>query len=189
MSAATETSEPLFECVEDALKFCFRYNHEQYSKPLDGKPLGSGKGLVGNDGAGQAGMISREVRALGDMAHSVLFVKYAEQHSECPMCHSQKPADDWRGICRWIAEEMRKEIAPEAHIKLMSLLVERHFSVRKPALTDVASRFGDGESKVKHIAAALKPALIALESKATRRLRDRLGELKMIQAPDVDEAA
>lgn len=177
------SEEYLFDSAHDALLFSFRFCGQQYAKApsiFRRAGIGTGKGLAGLDGAAQAGFISQEVRALGLLHRYALIARFAERFTQCSQCGSHANTAEWLGACRWLAEEMRKEVAPDAHIRLMDLLVQRHFSVHKRTLADIATQFGDGESKVKHINAALNPVLKRLELAATARMEERLASLGII---------
>lgn len=67
--------EKLFRTTEDALRFMFSYSMAQQGRPLADRlasPSGrNGKGLSGNDGAGQAGMVRRFV----DGADSIEYLR------------------------------------------------------------------------------------------------------------------
>lgn len=184
--------EFLFDTARDALLFSFRYCNQQYAKApelVKGRVIGSGKGLRGLDGAGQAGFISQEVRALGQLHHHVLVARFTDRFTQCSMCGSAAHTGEWLGVCRWLTEEMRKELAPEAHIRLMDLLVQRHFSYQKRTLADISTQFGDGESKVKHYNAKLVPALKKIESVAQAKIEERLTALGIVESDGVEHVA
>lgn len=66
----TETkSEALFESGYDACRFAYCYSGQQYAmtalaKMMKGGPCGTGKGLVGLDGAAVAGTVKRHVEGM-----------------------------------------------------------------------------------------------------------------------------
>jgi hypothetical protein len=185
------SNDYLFDTSRDALMFAFRFCGQQYAKApelMKGKVIGSGKGLIGLDGAGQAGFISREARSLPKAQFYALLARFTDRFNPCTKCGTEQPTDEWMGACKWLAEEYRIELAPEAHIKLMTLLVQRHFSPHKRSLADIATFFGDGLSKVKHINAKLSPALKKLEGTAQAKIDERLTYLGIVHS-DSDEAA
>lgn len=79
--------EALFKSAADALRFAFNFSHQQYDRPLmnrlAGGESGSGKGLSGLDGAGQAGMIRRELSGLSNLYRAALIAQYAPRTFEC----------------------------------------------------------------------------------------------------------
>ncbi|POR52772.1 hypothetical protein B0G62_10469 [Paraburkholderia eburnea] len=71
----SETTEKLFRTPQDALVFAFNYSMQRGDRPLVDRLAApaarTGKGLSGNDGAGQAGMIRRFI----DGSDSVDYLK------------------------------------------------------------------------------------------------------------------
>lgn len=66
---AETKSEALFESGYDACRFAYCYSGQQYAmtalaKMMKGGPCGTGKGLVGLDGAAVAGTVKRHVEGL-----------------------------------------------------------------------------------------------------------------------------
>ena len=65
----TYESTPLFRSGYEACVFAYAYSSQQYSltamaKMMRGGPMGSGRGLVGLDGAAVAGSVKRHISAL-----------------------------------------------------------------------------------------------------------------------------
>ena len=105
-------TEPVFASVESALTFAFRYAGQQ-SPPTPMRRLGteanlgSGRGLVGLDGAAQAGLILRELDKLPKPQRWVLTVRFGDVRRECPCCGQPAPSAEWLdavdGLC-WCEE-------------------------------------------------------------------------------------
>jgi len=78
---APAEADPLFASAYDALAFAFRFNAQQYSPTpmarLMRGQIGSGKGLVGIDGAAQAGFILGVVERLGEWEKAALAARFA----------------------------------------------------------------------------------------------------------------
>lgn len=78
---AVQLEEPLFDSAWAALAFAFRYSTQQYSPTpmarLMRGSIGSGKGLVGLDGAAQAGIIRAEVDKLKSFERSAVIARFA----------------------------------------------------------------------------------------------------------------
>lgn len=77
------TEEPLFRSASDALRFAYLFSGEQYPLTIMAKMMrgicGSGKGLVGIDGAAQAGLILRMVKDLSSQHQAALGARYLER--------------------------------------------------------------------------------------------------------------
>lgn len=72
---------PLFDSGFDACRFAYAYSSQQYAmtamaKIMRGGSVGSGKGLVGLDGAAVAGTIKRHVEALDDQSHAAIMSRH-----------------------------------------------------------------------------------------------------------------
>ena len=80
------SDEVLFKSAADALRFAFNYSHQQYDRPLMNRMMGGeggGKGLAGQDGAGQAGMIVSRLKQLPHVHLMVLAVRFIPRSSPC----------------------------------------------------------------------------------------------------------
>lgn len=77
----------MFITPHDALLFAFRFSDQQYAISKLGKMLkgaiGSGKGLVSTDGAGQAGMILQEVARLPEVEQACIVCRYSLRFATC----------------------------------------------------------------------------------------------------------
>lgn len=100
----TLTENVLFQSAADALRFAFNFSHQQYDRPLMNRlasgTSGDGKGLSGMDGAGQAGMIRRELRELSNLYQAVLIARYAPRSFPCSCgrscCGGESLNFEWR---------------------------------------------------------------------------------------------
>lgn len=73
--------EALFRSGHEACRFAYAYSSQQYAmtamaKMMRGSLVGSGRGLVGLDGAAVAGTVKRHVEALDDQHHAVIMARY-----------------------------------------------------------------------------------------------------------------
>lgn len=112
-------SEPLFKNAHDALVFAFNYSDEQYAKTPMSKVMtqgkGTGKGLSGNDGAAQAGMIRAEIRRLGQIGEAILTARYAPVSlpcpgCTCPVCPGEHPNLEWTAAIKAIEKYLADEV-------------------------------------------------------------------------------
>lgn len=89
MSTDAIVEQPVFNSYQEALIFAYNYADQQYAKSLMTRILastGSNKGLIGLDGAGEAGMIMASVRKLSQVEQDVLCVRYTKVKSSCKCC-------------------------------------------------------------------------------------------------------
>ena len=110
----TETTERLFRSAHEALTFAFRFAHDQsprtpMTRLMQGGSLGSGKGLIGLDGAGQAGMILAALAHITPEERAVVMTRYGDLRSPCQCCGQYAPTRDWRDSVDMLSH------APELH--------------------------------------------------------------------------
>lgn len=78
---ASAEADPLFASAYDALAFAFRFNAQQYSPTpmarLMRGQIGSGKGLVGIDGAAQAGFILGLIGQLQEWEQAAICARFS----------------------------------------------------------------------------------------------------------------
>lgn len=91
--------QELFKNTHDALTFAYNYSTQQYSlspfaKLMKGSTIGSGKGLVSMDGAGQAGIIFARLDKLSALERACITARYARRYEECPCCQSNDKITD-----------------------------------------------------------------------------------------------
>ena len=103
--------EGIFKSAHEALVFAFNFKSQQYPRTpmtqlLAGAALGSGRGLVGVDGAGQAGMVLREVLDLPPDQRAVIIGRFSKP-VECPCCGGDAPSADYSESVEHLAQVMK----------------------------------------------------------------------------------
>lgn len=89
MSTEVMTEQPVFNNYQEALLFAYNYADQQFAKSLMTRMLTrtcSTRGLVGLDGAGEAGMIMASVMKLSQIERDVLCARYTKVKSFCKCC-------------------------------------------------------------------------------------------------------
>lgn len=131
----------LFKSTHDALRFAFSYSTQQYaqtpmSKLMRGS-VGSGKGLVGNDGAGQAGMLRERIdQALSGLDVAIVVARFATPWLPCdcrsPCCSGRRRNAEWEAAIAYLTEELVSVLAGTvSHRQLRRFLIERYFGADK----------------------------------------------------------
>lgn len=113
--ATADVFEPLFDNAHGALVFAFNFSGQSFDRPLMNRlaapGVGTGKGLVGLDGAAQAGMIRAEVQKLGRLAEAILIARIAPRTSPCSCkavcCSGHKPNKEWTDAVSYLADQVR----------------------------------------------------------------------------------
>lgn len=137
-SAAEYTQEPeLFQSAHAALVFALHYSGQaaepsQLGKMVKSERVGTGKGLVGLDGAGQAGMILAELTQLPIQQRYSLIARCAPKTQPCSCraycCSGKKVNREWMEAVDILACEIRPDLAGmiDDH-RLRQHLVSRFF--------------------------------------------------------------
>lgn len=126
-------SEPLFKTAHQALTFAYNFTDSTLDRPLMNrladKYKATGKGLSGTDGAGQSGMILRNLKELPRLHQMILIARFAPRGGECQCCGGPVPSLVWRGAIREISDAAVTQ-ALSGHITMRALrdgLVARYF--------------------------------------------------------------
>lgn len=203
-TATAEALEPLFESAHGALVFAFNFSGQCYDRPMMNRlaspTFGTGKGLVGLDGAAQAGFIRAEVQALGKLAEAILIARLAPRSMPChcrqSCCSGKKPNKEWTDAIAFIADYVRNTALAgcTANGMMRREYVVRHFSRKEEriGLDDLAEKHDINRHTVSAHAAKValllggqqakkdKPAAPGLESAAMNAIEDQLRDIGMV---------
>jgi hypothetical protein len=197
----------LFHNAHSALVFAFNFSGQCYDRPMMNRmatpSVGTGKGLVGLDGAAQAGMILAELAAMGKLAEAIMTARLAPRHTPCecrsPCCSGRKPNKDWTDAIGYLSDYVRTTALAgcTANGILRREYVVRYFSRKdeRVSLEDLAERYDVDRhttsahaSKVAvlfggHQAKKGAQAAPGLESVAMEAIEHRLREVGMVGSP------
>ena len=129
-----DTTQKLFRTPQDALIFAFNYSMQQQGRPLADRMAApaarTGKGLSGNDGAGQAGMVRRELAFLQEIELAVLIARFAPRAMPCACrnacCSGYRPNPEWLDAIRVLEQAALEQLAGHlSHYRLRRRLVEK----------------------------------------------------------------
>lgn len=125
-----------FDTVEHALRFAFNQNRENYQASIinrmAGTPGSEGRGLGGLEGAGMAGIICRQVKALGFVPEAILMARYAQREERCAHClNGTRATEFW---CEAVAEVATHSAAAlnMSHYRLRYWVARRQFGCKLP---------------------------------------------------------
>lgn len=83
-------NDAIFDSTRSAVVFALGFSTQQYGatplSKLQRNRIGSGKGLVGMDGAGQAGMVLAQIARLGQTDRAVIVARFAPRFEPSPCC-------------------------------------------------------------------------------------------------------
>ncbi|WP_429485146.1 DNA-binding protein [Paraburkholderia youngii] len=129
-----------FKSAFDAVRFALCYSTQQYgetmmAKRLRGESTGQGMGLVGVDGAGQAGIIRRKLWELPDLHLAVLIARTAPHDTPCscgrPCCSRSRPNAEWGAAIGWLTEASTAYVSGFSHYRVRRTIIENIFTPKK----------------------------------------------------------
>lgn len=145
INGAAIMEERLFSSAHAALTFAFNYSAQAVERPMMARMAdkggGTGKGLGGLDGAGQAGMILSKVKSLSRLHQAILRARFGERVASCPCCGSPADDHDWLAAIRVISDHAVAD-ALSSHVTsriLRDAIIARYFG-KKLLLQDAAVR-------------------------------------------------
>lgn len=170
---AQQYEEPLFRSAHDALKFAFMFSGQQYPVTAMAKLMrgivGSGKGLVGLDGALQAGLICLMIKELNPQQADCLTARYALKEDRRFM----------EAVNRLAA---LPSIAPAGLSNRIErqALVARYFG-QKVSVVEIAEKISVHRNTVTQHQRAIRDKLRAEEDRAYGEITDLMAERGVIQ--------
>ena len=183
MGAVAAEIEPLFASTHAALVFAFNFSHQAYDRPVmnrmaDG-PKRSRKGLVGLDGAGQAGMIRAAVDALGREEAMVITARFAPRRDRCECrkscCSGWKAGREWVGATDWLTQYVLSMALSGcvSHYRLRNGIVRRVFG-DEVKLGAIAEQAEVNRDTVADHAKRITKHLSGIENRAMKAIDERL---------------
>jgi len=135
---------PVFDSTRSAIVFAFNFSTAQYGEGVLGRlasrHAASGKGLVGMDGAGQAGMVLAAIWRLNDIERSAIVARFSVRTEPCPCCGGQRKSDLWRESIERLAD--RCVPAGVSNIRCRRELVARYFGAPGCEFARLADKYG-----------------------------------------------
>lgn len=203
-TATVEVFEPLFDSAHGALVFALNFSGQCYDRPMMNRlaspAFGTGKGLVGLDGAAQAGMIRSELQTMGKLAEAILIARIAPRWMPChcrqSCCSGKKPNKEWTDAVAYLADHVRNTALAgcTSNGMMRREYVVRHFTRKEEriSLEELAERHDIARNTVSahaskvallfggHQAKKDKAAMPGLESAAMNAIEDRLRDIGMV---------
>ncbi|PVX86461.1 hypothetical protein C7402_102297 [Paraburkholderia unamae] len=181
--------EGIFKSAEEAVTFACNYSGQQYAmsamaKILKGGPCGSGRGLFGIDGAGQAGMVFAELDRLDYWQAVALVARRSPQNEECkcsnPCCRGWKMPTLFSEAMHELADEAAramKSVPPKREFRVAVLM--KYFGVKVHVL-DRAESLRIPEDAAKRHATAIRNWIREIEKAGLTALSERLDAIGML---------
>ncbi|WP_082062452.1 DNA-binding protein [Burkholderia sp. MSHR3999] len=129
-----------FKSAYDAVRFALAYSSQQYgetlmAKRLRGESKGGGMGLIGMDGAGQAGQIRREmVESLSVVQLAAIVARTAPRDHPCacgrPCCSGRIPNAEWQEAISFLTEASAAYASGFSHYRARRAIIEKIYGVK-----------------------------------------------------------
>ncbi|MPW17893.1 hypothetical protein GCT13_13335 [Paraburkholderia sp. CNPSo 3157] len=181
--------EGIFKCAQEAIVFACNYSSQQYAMSAMGKILqrgahGSGRGLIGLDGAGQAGMVFAELQRIDYWQLTTLVTGKLARSERC---------DCRRACCRgWrlnpVFEEAVNQLADYVALTLNPLPPVKEFRVavimkyfgEKVSPLETAKHLGIPKNAAERHITAIRKCVRELEKNGLTAFAERLDEIGML---------
>jgi len=183
------THEGIFKSAQEAVLFACHYSAQQYAMSPMAKLLqrggsGSGRGLVGLDGAAQSGMVMAELGRMEHLRMLAVIARSAPRREQCSCmsacCSGWKVSPMFQDAVSQLSSACvdALEILPPVH-RFRVAVIMRHFG-EKLSVTDVSDNLGIPARTAGRHASAIAAYLKALEKSAWADLYDQLSESGML---------
>jgi hypothetical protein len=182
------SESPLFNTTADAIMFALRFSSQQYAETPMSKLMkrnggrSSGKGLVGLDGAGQAGLILKKIDTLGALERACIIARYTDRVSQCPCCKQTTASDGYRAAITMLADWAARTIEHVTDVERMRFAIVQDFYERRRLVGKTAEGIGMPRQTAYDNRARIHDKLTMLDKKA-------LGDIETALASIVGHAA
>lgn len=181
--------EGIFASAEEAITFACNYSSQQYAlspmaKILQRGAYGSGRGLVGLDGAGQAGMVFAELerfdywQLLALVAGKVIRSQRCECGHAC--CRGWKMTDLFHEAVLQLADHVARVLPVVPPVKEFRVAVIMKYYGEKVHPEDVAEKLGIPEYAAERHTTAIRKCIRELQKDGLTALSERLDEIGML---------
>lgn len=173
-------SEALFTSTHSALAFAFNYSERRgvpnLLQRLGDQHRDAGRGLAGLDGAGQAGMIRREVQQLSLLERAVVIAKFSRPKL-CLHCNSLMDSSERAEALEALAQHALTALKDEIpNLPLRRGLVRKHFGDRI-GMAELAKKCGVHQNTVTNHRRKIEKLLNQLERQAMSKLDEALVDI------------
>lgn len=168
-----EDIEPLFRSGHEACRFAYAYSSQQYAmtamaKMMKGPACGSGRGLIGLEGAAVAGTVKRHVESLPHPSPAIIAARYEIDRLKA-IFHTSI-----------LVDFVMPALGTGAHHRhMIRALVCRYFKIpdsdgEPVRLSALADKFGVSADTITRRWKATRDRLRAADSRAGREIDERM---------------
>jgi hypothetical protein len=173
----------LFTNPSDALTFALRFSSQQYPQSAmsglmkSGGRIGSGKGLVALEGAGQAGMILARLERLAPLERACIVARYSAKTEDCPCCGNQKPLDEYKAALLLLSDWSIAHIGTALSVRRIRYGIIQNYFETRASVGKVAKDIGVSPRTAYDQKSKIWPHLTELDKRAQESIGDMLADL------------
>ena len=172
--------EGLFRNADDALRYAFNFSSQQHAQSQMGKMMKAsgrtGKGLIGDTGAGQSGMILAELRELrkrDPAKYHCLVIRYAPRVKKCGHCAGEAPTSYWREAVVALADWSMTVCPGSSQRMVREAIIMKYFG-EKISIAELSREVNIPERTIYDMRSKIINALIKLDNRAQEEVGDLL---------------
>ncbi|RAR51672.1 hypothetical protein C7401_13632 [Paraburkholderia unamae] len=182
--------EGIFKSAEEAVTFACNYSSQQYAMSAMGKILqrgaqGSGRGLVGLDGAGQAGMVFAELERIDYWQLAVLVTGKLSRRERCDCtrscCRGWKPNPVFEEAVSQLADHVARVhpvVLPVRSFRVA--VIKKYFGEKDSDPMEVAKGEGMSKRTAERYVGLIREFIRNLEKDGITQLAERLDNIGML---------
>lgn len=179
----------ILKTAKEAMVFALNYSDQQYALSpmamfLKQDRGGSGRGLKGLDGAGQAGMVWAEITQLNYFQALALIARCTQHRLRCtcgtPCCCGWRPNELWRQATSQLCDHALSAVAGHLSNRRLRLASTEKVFGAKVTLDEVSDYVGVSKSTAARQHAKIKDFLRTLEHQGWEALTSALEEKGML---------
>lgn len=191
----------IFRSAHESIVFALNYCDQQYalspmSKLMQRGAYGSGRGLIGLDGAGQAGMVLAELDKLSRQNYSMvlaLIARCAQSRMRCACgsacCSHWKANPLWQEAINQLGEYILCALAGSISNRALRIASIQKFFGQKTSIQEIAENVGVSRNTAGEQHGKIVKALKDLEGKAWVSYTTALEEAGMLIREEIAESS
>jgi hypothetical protein len=185
------TKNGIFKSAQEAIMFACNFSSQQYAmspmaKLLQGPSRGSGRGLVGLDGAGQAGMVFAELQRIDYWQLAVLVTGKLARSERCDCrrtcCRGWKLNPIFEEAVNQLADYVALTLTPVPPVKEFRVAVIMKYFGEKTDPLETARHLAIKKSAAERHITAIRKCIRDLEKSGLTALSTRLDEIGMLMS-------
>ncbi|WP_430228018.1 hypothetical protein [Paraburkholderia tropica] len=183
------TNPGIFNSAQEAIMFACNFSSQQYAmspmaKLLQGPSRGSGRGLVGLDGAGQAGMVFAELQRIDYWQLAALVTGKLSRSERCDCrracCRGWKLNPLFEEAVSQLADYVALTLTPVPPVKEFRVAVIMKYYGEKTDALEVAKNLGIKKSAAERHITAIRKCITDLNKDGLTAFSKRLDEIGML---------